>query len=218
MGEQYMISVYVYVLDTMADWEIGYVAAELNSGRFFKAGAPEVSVRTAGISKEPVRTMGGLSVIPDCTVGDIAADKAGVLLLPGANTWDDPKHGAVIGKAAELLGAGGTVCAICGATAALARAGLFENRRHTSNGAGFLEMVCPGYKGNECYVDAPSVMDGGLITAGAAGALSWTRQIIERLGVFRPDTLEAWHAYFSTGEARHFFALMQTLPNQPGNA
>ncbi|MBD5446786.1 MAG: glutamine amidotransferase, partial [Treponema sp.] len=44
------------------------------------------------------------------------------------------------------------------------------------------------------------------------------RQIIAHLGVFRPDTLDAWHAYFSTGDARHFFALMQTLPGTQGNA
>ncbi|MBD5440217.1 MAG: glutamine amidotransferase [Treponema sp.] len=213
-----MISIYVYVLDTMADWEIGYVTAELHSRRFFRADAPEVTVRTAGVSKEPVQTMGGLMVVPDCTVGDIAADTSSVLLLPGANTWDDSKHGAVVKKAAELLAAGGTVCAICGATVALARAGLFEHRRHTSNGAGFLEMVCPGYKGNDCYADEPSVTDGNLITAGAAGALAWARQIIAHLGVFRPDTLDAWHAYFSTGDARHFFALMQTLPGAETHA
>ena len=55
--------------------------------------------------------------------------------------------------------------------------------------------------------------DGNLITAGGTGALLWAKQIIGRLGVFRPDTLEAWYAYFSTGEAQHFFALMQTLPS-----
>ena len=48
---------------------------------------------------------------------------------------------------------------------------------------------------------------------GGTGALLWAKQIIGRLGVFRPDTLEAWYAYFSTGEAQHFFALMQTLPS-----
>ena len=31
-----MLKVYVYVLDTMADWELGHVISELNSGRFFK--------------------------------------------------------------------------------------------------------------------------------------------------------------------------------------
>lgn len=31
-----MITIYVYILDTLADWELGYVTSELNSGRFFK--------------------------------------------------------------------------------------------------------------------------------------------------------------------------------------
>lgn len=31
-----MQTIYVYVLDTFADWELGYVTAELNTGRFFK--------------------------------------------------------------------------------------------------------------------------------------------------------------------------------------
>lgn len=31
-----MFTIYVYVLDTLADWEIGYVTAELKSGRFSK--------------------------------------------------------------------------------------------------------------------------------------------------------------------------------------
>ena len=158
--------------------------------------------------------MGGLTVLPDCTVDDIAVDAQSVLLLPGGNTWDRPEQGAIISKAAELLSVGATVCAICGATVALAGAGLLNDRPHTSNGEGFLDMMCPGYKGQRHYVAAPSVADGNLITAGGTGSLLWTKQIIERLGVFRADTLEAWHAYFSTGEARHFFALMQSLPGR----
>ncbi len=209
----FMITIYVYTHDTMADWEIGHVTAELHSGRFFRQDAPEVSLKTVGISKEPVTSMGGLTILPDCVVDDIAVSEETVLLLPGGNTWDDSKHSAVIRKAAALLSTGGTVGAICGATAALARAGLLDNRPHTSNGAGFLEMFCPGYKGQPYFVDAPSVADGNLITAGGTGALLWAKQIIGRLGVFRPDTLEAWYAYFSTGEAQHFFALMQTLPS-----
>jgi len=29
-------TIYLYVFDTMADWEIGYVTAELNSGRYYR--------------------------------------------------------------------------------------------------------------------------------------------------------------------------------------
>ena len=212
-----MFTIYVYVLDTLADWELGHVTSELNSGRFFKKGAPRVSLKTVSCSKEPISTMGGLTIVPDCLIDDIVVSKTSVLLLPGADTWNDPKHEAIIEKAREFLSLGATVCAICGATAALANFGLLDKRPHTSNGAGFLEMVSSCYKGQSYYIDKPSVADNNLITASSTGALLWAKQIIERLGVFEINTLEAWYAYFSTGKPEHFFALMQTLPSDNKN-
>lgn len=207
-----MFTIYVYTMDTMADWELGYVTAELNSGRFFRKDAPHVSVKTVGISKEPVKTMGGLRIFPDCVVEDILVDDKSVLLLPGANTWSEAKHSCIIKKATELLSIGATVCAICGATVALANAGLLDKAPHASNGAEYLEMFCANYKGKEYYVDEPCVVGNNIITAGAAGALLWAKHIIQQLDVFSADTLEEWFLYFSTGEEKHFFALMETLP------
>lgn len=209
-----MFTIYVYVLETLADWELGYVTSELHSGRFFKKDAERVSLKTVSYSKEPIHTMGGLTVIPDCLIDAVVVSETSVLLLPGADTWNDPKHGAIIKKASEFLSLGATVGAICGATTALANFGLLDNRRHTSNGQGFLEMFSPTYKGQSFYIDEPSVADNNLITANPTGSLLWAKQIIERLGVFQSDTLEFWYEYFSTGKAESFFALMQTLsPN-----
>jgi putative intracellular protease/amidase len=212
-----MFTVYVYVLDTLADWELGHVVAELNSGRFFKKGGQRVSLKTISCSKEPINTMGGMTIAPNCLIDDIVVGETSVLLLPGADTWSDPRHGAVIAKAGEFLSLGATVCAICGATAALANFGLLDKRPHTSNGPGFLEMFAPGYKGKSFYIDKPSVADNNLITASCTGVLLWAKQIIERLGVFQSNTLESWYEYFSTGEPQHFFALMQTLPSSSEN-
>lgn len=209
-----MFTIYVYVLDTLADWELGYITSELHSGRFFKKDAERVALKTVSYSKEPIHTMGGLTVVPDCLTDDIAVKETSVLLLPGADTWSDPKHGTIIKKASELLSLGATVGAICGATVALANFGLLDNRRHTSNGQGFLKMFSPAYKGQDLYVDKPSVADNNLITANPTGALLWAKQIIEHLGVFQENTLEFWYEYFSTGKAESFFALMQTVaPN-----
>ena len=108
------------------------------------------------------------------------------------------------------------MCAICGATSALAGAGLLDNRPHTSNGPGFLEMFSPGYKGQDFYIDKPSVADNNLITAGSAGALLMGETDYWAFKRFQPDTLESWYAYFTTGKPEHFFALMQTLPSGKG--
>ena len=207
-----MSTIYVYVMDTLADWELGYVTAELNSGRFFKEGAPNVTLKTVSYSKEPVTTMGGMRIIPDCVIADIEVAKANVLLLPGSNTWNDQKHYAIIEKASEFLSIGAMVGAICGATAALANFGLLDERPHTSNGPGFLEMVAPSYKVQSHYLDEPSVVGDHLITASSTGGLLWASQIIEHLEVFETTTLDAWYNYFNTGEAEQFFALMQSLP------
>lgn len=205
--------IYIYVLNTMADWELGNVTSELKSGRFFKKDAQAISLKTVSLSREPISTMGGLTIIPDCQVNDIVVDEKNVLLLPGADTWNDPKHNAVMEKASELLSIGATVCAICGATVALANIGALDNRSHTSNGPGYLEMASPCYKGKDFYVDEPSVVDNNLITARGTGALLWAKHIIEHLGVFEVNTLDAWYKFFYTGKPEYFFELMLTLPS-----
>ena len=65
--EKEMPIVYVYVLDTLADWEIGYVTAELNSGRYFKKGAERVSLKYVGCSEKAVTTMGGVTNAVEAT-------------------------------------------------------------------------------------------------------------------------------------------------------
>ena len=155
--------------------------------------------------------MGGLTIIPDCTIDEIEMSEKTVLILPGADTWSDAENAQIIQKASVLLSKGGSVCAICGATVALANAGILNDRPHTSNGKGFLDMFCPDYKGQIFYGDQPAVSDGNLITGSATGSLIWTKLIIEKLGLFKPESLEAWYAYFSTGKAEHFFALMQSV-------
>lgn len=206
-----MITVYVYVLDTLADWEIGLITSELNSKRFFRKDATEVLVKTVGSSKDAVKTMGGLTVVPDCVISDIIMDDKSVLILPGADTWNDAKNYDIIKTAVNLLDKGGTVGALCGATVALAKSGILDNRVHTSNGKGFLKMFCPKYKGTSFYVDSPAVTDKNLITASCTGGLDFAKCLIQKLDVFKPKTLNAWYEYFSTGKTNYFYELMESL-------
>ena len=204
--------VYIYVQDTWSDWEAGYTTAELNSGRFFKNKGEHLIVKTVGLTKDPITTMGGMSITPDLTLRAVTVESSAMLILVGGDTWQDPKHQPVVTKARELLDANANVAAICGATSALAEAGLFDQRPHTSNGIEYLKMVAPHYQGNAYYQEDRAVADGNLITASSAGPLQFARSILERLEVFSEEALEAWYNYFNTGEAKYFFALMSALP------
>ncbi|WP_286892393.1 DJ-1/PfpI family protein [Thermobacillus sp.] len=106
------------------------------------------------------------------------------------------------------------MAAICGATAALAEAGLLDNRPHTSNSLEFLTFFCPNYRGASFYRDEPVVVDGRLITTGSAGALLLAREVMRRLDVMSGEALEAWYHYYSTGEAAYFYALMGAVSDR----
>lgn len=202
---------YAYILDSMADWELGYIMAELNSGQYFKDRGSRIPVKLVGASKRSIKTKGGMTIVPDLLVENITHDTSAILLLPGADTWKDPIHLPIIEKAKQLLDKGFHVAAICGATTALADSGLLDDRAHTSNGLEYLTMFCPDYRGAAHYKDEKIVVDGNLITTSAAGGILLAREVIALLDIFKKETLEAWYNYFTTGDNKYFYTMMQTL-------
>jgi putative intracellular protease/amidase len=195
---------YVAVYDTLADWEVGHLLAELRTGRF--TGSP-FAVVTVAESAEPITTMGGLRVLPDALVGDVEPAAGDLLVLPGADMWDAGAGAAFAAAARRFLDAGAPVAAICGATAGLARAGLLDDRAHTSAAPEYLAAT--GYAGGNRYVDAPAVVDGDLITAGPQSPVQFACATLGRLGLASDDTLEAYEGVFHRGDASAFPALMQ---------
>lgn len=203
------MNIYLYVLDTLSDWEIGYLTAELHSRRFLDASVPFSLVKIAA-SRNPVTTMGGMTIVPDAALGDVRFENGDMLILPGADTWMNDEHRAVLSMVPALLESGVSVAAICGATIALAGCGVLNGRRHTSNDRGFLLSLFPDYSA-ENYVDSPAVSDGGLITASGLAPLEFAYEVFRRTKVMRDETSEAWFGLNRTREPRFFFALMQSI-------
>ena len=107
----------------------------------------------------------------------------------------------------EVLSAGGLVAGICGATYGLARAGLLNDRDHTSNAADYLASA-PGYQGADHYREAKSVVGQGLITALATAPIDFARAVFEALEVFPQPVIDAWYGLYTTGERRFYDALV----------
>ncbi|HEX2660828.1 MAG TPA: type 1 glutamine amidotransferase family protein [Polyangia bacterium] len=205
-----MQTIYHYVLPTMADWETGYAVAELRSQRYFKR-KRAWQVKTVGATREPVTTLGGLTIVPDVAVSDLSTADAVLLILPGADTWREPAHGPVVEKARALLKAHVPVAAICGATAALAEAGLLDRIQHTSNGLPFLKMTCPHYRGEALYRNELAVTDGDVITAGSSSPVEFAREILKKLEALEPQHLEYWYGYFGQHSVDSFLALFEAM-------
>lgn len=199
---------YLYVFDTMSDWEAGYLIAELNSGRYFKKDLAPLEVVAVGVDKHPVTTMGGLKILPSISMDECILDRTDVLVLPGGNTWLEAIHEPILEKAAESLKEGTVVAAICGATLGLAKMGLLDSRRHTSNNLEYMKMVCPDYIGEKYYEMESAVADGNLVTASGLAPLEFAMQVLKVLDVFEPETLRSWFNLYKTHEPQYFFELM----------
>lgn len=204
-------TVYLYVFDTMSDWEIGYLTAELNTGRYFKKGLAPLKIVTVGVEKTTVTTMGGLKIMPDINLDELRIENTDALILPGGETWTDTVHQPILKIAERCLKEGVLVAAICGATMGLAQAGLLDSHGHTSNDLGYLKMICPDYAGEKYYKMETAVTDEKLITASGIAPLEFTVHVLKALDVFSSKTLEAWYNLNKTHEPQYFYELMSSV-------
>lgn len=140
------------------------------------------------------------------TFDELSAQHSAMLVLPGAETWQDADaHAEAVQAARAFLAAGTPVAAICGATYGLAAAGLLDDREHTSNAPMFL--AASGYGGRHLYRERPAVNDSGLITASGCHPVDFAAEIFAALDLYEPHVLDAWHGLYSTGEAKHYAVL-----------
>jgi len=164
-------------------------------------------VQTVGLAHGVVRSMGNVAVLPDTTLADLSPAHSAMLILPGGIGWDQGQHLEAARKAQAFLQAGVPVAAICGATAGLARVGVLDERRHTSNAIAYLKGT--GYRGTDRYEDVPAFDDGLLVTAGGMAPLEFTQAIFKRLGIYSDEALDAWYALYKTGRSDQFARLQQ---------
>ena len=203
------MKVFLYVLDTLADWEISQLIAEINSGRYLKKGIEKPQIIKVGNTLTPIKTMGGIDISPDIDVNEMNPEKDDLIVLPGADTWQNGSNQKIIDKIKENQDI--IVAAICGATTALADNSILDNRKHTSNGKDFLKMFCKNYKGENNYEDKFVVVDNNLITASGFAPLEFTYEVIKKMNVMESETLEAWYGLYRTKEPKYFFELMNSL-------
>jgi putative intracellular protease/amidase len=187
-----------------AEMEVGHLLAELHTGRYT---GTAFDVVTVAESRDPVASMGGITMVPDTLLAELDPAQSDLLVMPGAEMWDAGGGEAFAAAARRFLEAGVPVAATCGATAGLARAGLLDTRDHTSASADYLAMT--GYGGGERYRDKRAVIDGDLVTAGPQSPVQFARATMERLGLADESTLEAYEALFYRGDLAGFPVLMQ---------
>jgi putative intracellular protease/amidase len=186
-------AVYLLVVPGFADWEPAHALAELRRHGGYR-------VEVVGLTMAPVESMGGLTVYPRRSIADVDLADVAVFILPGGDRWQssalEPELASLL---RELDSAGIPLAAICGATVAVARAGLLRGRRHTSNGRAYLQQHVPDYAGGAEYVEAPAVRDRGLITASGLADVEFATELFNELEVLSESDRALWTDLYRSG-------------------
>lgn len=193
-----MKTVLFVLLDQFADWEAAFLAPALRGG-VMPGHEGHYCVTFAAPGGHPVRSIGGLTVQPDCALSSLPDDCAGLVLV-GGMSWQIPQAAEVVPLVDEALRRGILLGAICNAVSFLAARGFLNDLRHTGN---TLEMLKAWggerYTGERLYEERQAVRDGNIVTANGSGYLEFTRECLLALEADTPDAVAASYAFNKHG-------------------
>lgn len=160
-----------------ADWEFGHLLACLREYLGF-------TVTSATPDGADILTIGGLRLEPDTGFDTVDLAGSDLVVLIGSSTWEDYRDAPLFARLKARVEAGRPTAAICAGTLALARAGVLDDRPHTSNSLEFITTHGGAdYDGLACYRDVPhAISDGVVITASGAAPVSFAVACMKAIG------------------------------------
>ena len=185
------------LISKYADWEPALLAAGLNWG--YGLWESHYEVKTVAVPESPVSSIGGFTVIPDCTLDTVPKEFAAVILV-GGTSWHGEEAKKVLPLVEMALAKNAVIGAICDASLFLAAHGFLNSVPHTFMD---LSVMCGKansvYSGEQHYKDQQSVLGGNIITAKPTGYVEFARDVMAALGVSEEETLNNFYALCKEG-------------------
>ena len=185
--------VVLVILDQFADWEGAFISNALMSGEI----SQDNTVLWASIDKEPKRSIGHMTVLPDIALAEIPED-ADALLLIGGNSWRTEEAKKVSPVVERFRDAGKLVGFICDATYFAAENGFLNDIKHTGNDPEELKKAM-GYTGSANYVLENALADQGIVTANGNSPVQFASLIMEELEAADPENIKMWSDFYTIG-------------------
>lgn len=188
-----------------ADWECAFLTTALQD--HIKDKTSPYEVKTLAVSKAPVKSLGGFTVLPDYSLEDCPADYAGLILIGGTG-WRTEEAGKLAPLAKQAMADGKVVGAICDATVFLGSNGLLNGKKHTSNTLEDLaDAAKERYTGQADYQNEQAVRDGKLVTANGTAYLEFAREVLLALDAYPEDYIQSNYQFFKLG----YVEIMKTM-------
>lgn len=181
------------VLNEYADWEAAPLAAAINEKKDF-------CVKTVSLTKKPVVSMGGFSVLPDYDLSEAMEKDFIGLILVGGKSWRTEDAKRVSGLVRFAVSKNTVVAAICDASVYLGAMGILNDIEHTSNQLENLQSYAGDkYTGAGKYKNQQTVRCGQFITANGTANLEFAKEVLLALDVMTDEEAGQWYRFCKWG-------------------
>lgn len=187
-------TVLLVLLEQYADWEAAYVSSALAM-----LGQGEFAVKTVALTKETVRSIGGLCTLPDYDVQSVPDDGVALILI-GGMSWRMEDAGQITPLVWRYRQQGKLVGGICDAAAFLGTIGLLNDVRHTANDLADLQKWAgPAYTNAAGFIHRQAVSDNHIITANGTAPLEFAKEVLLALHAAPEEKIIEWYNFHKLG-------------------
>lgn len=178
-------------IEGYADWEYGLLAA--SAVEWFGVRAVAISPHAS-----PLTSIAGFGLNAQRNANPEENQDLDAVAVIGSDGWAERGAPDVAPLLKAVAARGGVVGGICAGTLALARAGLFEGTRHTSNGRDWILGHEPDYVGAADYQDVPhAISDNNIVSAPGSASGTFATAFLRALYPEKIDQIGEMRAMFA---------------------
>jgi putative intracellular protease/amidase len=192
----------IVLLDRFADWEIGFLAPLFHSPDMAE---PKWRTMMVSLKKEPIESMGKLTVLPDSAIDDVPA-QFDALILIGGQSWRTPQALDVIPLIDKARKLDVPLAGICDAANFLGWHGFLNEVKHTGNAGGEMATYQGTKYTNKQDFDAAAraISDKNTVTADGASSRHFAEHVARLLALYPDAQIDEWAVVHDIGEKAYF--------------
>ena len=182
------------ILNQYADWEAAYLSSFI-----LALGQNKYTVKTVSLTKTPIQSLGGFTVLPDYDIQSAPTDFEGLILIGGMSRRNETAQ-EVKSLVKTALDHGKVLGGICDASAFLGTIGVLNHVSHTSNDLNDLKQWAGDiYTGTEKYIAQPAVRDNNIVTANGTASLEFAKEVLIALKIASESKILEWYNFYKLG-------------------
>lgn len=187
-------TILLVILPQYSDWESAYLASAVHM-----LDGENYEVKTVGLTKEPVLSIGGFKTIPDYDIQTMPTEYEALILI-GALSWRTEEAKQIKSLVEKCAKEGKVLGGICDAAGFLATTGLLNNVKHTANHLKDIQCWAgEHYTGEEQYYMIQAISDQKIITANGTAPLEFAREVMLTLKIATDQKVIEWYNFHKLG-------------------